>query len=248
MQLERVGEVAMLRMRAGKANAIGAPWLARMDQLIDEASGARALVITGYEGFFSAGLDLPALAPLGRGEMAAFIASFARTMLRIFELPLPVVAAVNGHAVAGGCVLSLQTDRRIAAEGDFRIGLNEVQLGIGLPAVVLETLRCQLPAPSLFPIAQEGRLLAPAEARALGLVDEVVPAQRLEARALERAAELGALPREAFAAVKSALRAPVARRVRDGLDADAERWMATWFTDAARELRQKALERLSRKK
>ena len=180
--------------------------------------------------------------------MAGFIASFAHTMLRIFELPFPVVAAVNGHAVAGGCVLSLQADRRIAAEGDFLIGLNEVRLGIGLPGVVLETLRCQLATPSLFPVAVEGRLVGPAEARALGLVDELAPPERLEARALERAAELGALPREAFAEMKAALRAPVAHRVRDGLEADARRWAATWFSDDARELRKKALERLSRKK
>src|SRR6266851_5432862 len=143
MQLERVGEAMVLRMRAGKANAIGPAWLQRMEALLDEALAARArsLVITGYEGFFSAGLDLPALDALDEQAMGAFMSGFSRTMLRIFELPIPVVAAVNGHAIAGGCVLALQADVRIGATSDFRIGLNEVQLGIGLPAVVLESLR-----------------------------------------------------------------------------------------------------------
>ena len=129
MQLERVGEAMVLRMRAGKANAMGPAWLERMETLLDDvlAARARALVITGYEGFFSAGLDLPALDALDEQAMGAFMSGFSRTMLRIFELPMPVVAAVNGHAIAGGCVLALQADVRIGAASDFRIGLNEVQ-------------------------------------------------------------------------------------------------------------------------
>src|SRR5690348_1302157 len=153
MQLERVGEAVVLRMRAGKANAMNPAFFASMESLLDEtlASKARALVITGYEGFFSAGLDLPTLDALDDAQMGSFMSGFSRTMLRIFELPLPVVAAVNGHAIAGGCVLALQADVRIGATSEFRIGLNEVQLGIGLPYLVLETLRAQVPPPSLLP-------------------------------------------------------------------------------------------------
>src|SRR5207249_7628146 len=134
---------------------------------------------------------------------------------------LPVVAAVNGHAIAGGCVLALQADVRIGARADFRMGLNEVQLGIALPAVVLETLRAQVPPQSLLPIALEGRLFPPHEALALGLLHEVVPKESLEQRAAERALELASLPRQAFAAVKSAIRAPVAERLREMLPGDA---------------------------
>src|SRR5437588_607334 len=168
MQLERIGEAVLLRMRAGKANAMGPAWLERMEALLDEAlaARARALVITGYEAFFSAGLDLPTLDGLDDRAMGSFMSGFSRTMLRIFELPMPVVAAVNGHAIAGGCVLALQADVRIGAASDFRMGLNEVQLGIGLPAVVLEALRAQVPAASLLPIALEGRLFSPEGDRA----------------------------------------------------------------------------------
>ena len=178
MQLEKVADAVVLRMQAGKANAIGPAWLARMETLLDEALAARprALVITGYEGFFSAGLDLPALDALAEEQMGSFVLAFSRTMLRVFELPLPVVAAVNGHAIAGGCVLALQADLRVGARAEFRMGLNEVQLGIALPAVVLETLRAQVPPQSLLPIALEGRLFTPQEANALGLLHELVPA------------------------------------------------------------------------
>ncbi|MFL5313358.1 MAG: enoyl-CoA hydratase-related protein [Myxococcales bacterium] len=250
MLLERVGEAMVLRMRAGKANAIGPAWLDRMETLLDDAlaARARALVITGYEGFFSAGLDLPALDALDDQAMGSFMSGFSRTMLRIFELPMPVVAAVNGHAIAGGCVLALQADVRIGAASDFRVGLNEVQLGIGLPAVVLEALRAQLPAPSLLPVAQEGRLFSPEEALSVGLLHEVVPADRLEQRAVARAMELGALPAAGFATVKRGLRAPVAQRVRDLASQDASRWAETWSSEDARERRRRAIERLSRKR
>jgi enoyl-CoA hydratase/carnithine racemase len=250
MQLERVGEAMLLRMRAGKANAMGPAWLDRMETLLDDAlaARARALVITGYEGFFSAGLDLPALDALDDQAMGAFMSGFSRTMLRIFELPMPVVAAVNGHAIAGGCVLALQADVRIGAASDFRIGLNEVQLGIGLPAVVLEALRAQVPPPSLLPIAQEGRLFSPEDALSVGLLHEVVPADHLEQRAVARAMELGALPAAGFATVKRGLRAPVAQRVRELASQDAPRWAETWSSEDARERRRRAIERLSRKK
>src|SRR5688572_29188394 len=115
MKIERRGQVALLQMNAGKANALGPAWLESMEKLMDEvlASDARAVVVTGYEGFFSAGLDLPALVGLSREDMVAFMDRFSKTMLRLFELPRPVVAAINGHAIAGGCVCALQCDARI---------------------------------------------------------------------------------------------------------------------------------------
>ena len=250
MQIERLGDAVVLRMRAGKANAIGPAWLARMETLLDEALAAqpRALVITGYESFFSAGLDLPALDTLGRDQMGSFVVAFSRTMLRVFELPLPVVAAINGHAIAGGCVLALQADVRIGARTDFRMGLNEVQLGIALPAVVLETLRAQVPPQSLLPVALEGRLFAPEEALTLGLLHELVAPERLEQRAAERALELGSLPPQAFAAIKRAIRAPVVQRLRDLVSEDAGAWADSWSSDEGRERRRQAIERLTRKK
>ena len=248
MRIERNGEVALIRLENGKANAIGPSFLDRLEALLGQLGDARAAVITGQGSAFSAGLDLPALIDLDRVGMRAFVLRFDAVMMRVFELPIPLVAAVNGHAIAGGCVLALQADVRIGAASDFRIGLNEVQLGIGLPAVVLEALRAQVPAASLLPIALEGRLFSPEEAVSVGLLHEVVPADRLEQRAVARAMELGALPGAAYASVKHGLRAPVAQRVRELAGLDAARWAETWSGEEARERRRRAIERLSRKK
>ena len=154
MQIEPSGDVAVLPMRAGKANAIGSAFLDRLSAQLDEveASGAAALVLTGEGRAFSAGLDLPEISALDRSALERFIRRFSEVMLRVFALPVPVVAAINGHAIAGGCVLAMQADVRLAAGGDYRIGLNEVAIGLGLPAVVLETLRCQVSPGSLGPV------------------------------------------------------------------------------------------------
>ena len=212
MRIEPQGDVALLRMEAGKANAIGPAFLSALDNLLGGLDGAAAVVMTGQGNAFSVGLDLPALIGLDREALRGLISRFDEVMLRLFEFAAPMVAAVNGHAVAGGCVLALQADVRLVADKELRIGLNETQLGIGLPASVLEPLRLQVPASSLLPLALEGRLVAPREALALGLVHEVVPEAELLDRALFRARALAALPPGGVRLVKAALRRPVCIR------------------------------------
>jgi len=249
VRLQSVDGVVHLVMDTGKANALGPDFLASLERTLEEAEsqGAPALVLTGYGAHFSAGLDLPALLPLPRAEMKALIVTFCRAMLRLFTMPLPVVAAVNGHAVAGGCVLAMQADVRLLADGDLRFGLKEAQLGIGLPALVVETLRCQVPAAALVPVALEGRLFTPAEALRLGLVEAVVPRADLLAAATARARELAAVPRAAYAQIKGALHEPVVRRIRHGAEAD-EAWLDSWFSDEGRRRVGAMVEELAKRK
>ena len=235
MKLERSDDVAVLRLRGGKANSMSAAFLTDLVRLVYEleASDASAAVLIGDGPHFSAGLALPALVALDRPALREFMGLFAEAMLRVFRCTRPLVAAVNGHAIAGGCVLALECDTRIMADGAGKIGLSEVQLGIGLPAVVIEPLRLQVPATSLLPIALEGRLLAPSEALALRLVDEVVPTGLLEAHAVARARELGRAPRAGFAQVKASLRQPTLEAIERHGQAEGERWLDTWFSPEA---------------
>lgn len=250
MKIEQRGRVALLQMNAGKANALGPQWLAQTEALLDEIlrGPARAVVITGYEGFFSAGLDLPSLVSLSRNEMTAFMDRFSATMLRVFEFQRPVVAAVNGHAIAGGCVCALQADTRIMVRGSAKIGLNEVALGVGLPAGVVETLRCQVPASSLLPVALEGKLFTSDDALKLGLVDEIVPAEDLLTRSLARAEQLAELPTLSFAHAKSQVRRPAADAVRAALAAgDSGRWVDIWLAPETQERIAAAVAKLGKK-
>jgi enoyl-CoA hydratase len=247
MKLEKDGDIAVVRLSGGKANAMDEAFLRGLVKLVDEleASGARAAVLTGYEKFFSAGLALPSLLGLQRAQLRSFMTLFDTAMRRVFICPLPVVAAVNGHAIAGGCVLALQCDARLMAEGPVKIGLSEVQLGIGLPSSVLESLRFQVPPSSLVPIALEGTLFTPEEAKRLGLVDEVVPMNGLMAAAIERARNLSRAPAEAIAQIKLGLRRPIMQLVEQRWQQQAEWWLDTWFSPATQERLTSAVARLS---
>jgi len=235
--MQRDGEVAVLRLQGGKANAMDEAFLKGVLRLFDEveSSDARAVVVTGYGSFFSAGLALPVLVGLDRTGLTAFMALFDSVMRRVFSFPRPVVAAVNGHAIAGGCVLALQCDLRLIADAPIKIGLNEVQLGLGLPSVVIEPLRLQLPASSLVPIALEGTLLTPDEARRLGLVGEVVPAAELLPRAMARARSLARGTPLALAQIKRALRGPSLERIQEESKRQSEIWLDAWFSPMTQE-------------
>src|SRR5262249_23939841 len=161
--------------------------------------------------------------------------------------PRPVVAAVNGHAIAGGCVLALQADQRIMARGGAEMGLSEVALGVGLPAGVVETLRCQVPASTLMPVALEAKLLASEDALKHGLADGVAAPEELLARALARAEQLAELPTPAFAHAKGQLRKPVADAVRAALKGgDSARWVDVWLSPEAQERVAAAIARLKK--
>ena len=240
MRIERQGNVAVVVLEWGKANAISLAFLDALDGLLDQLGDAGAAVIAAQGPIFSAGLDLPALVELSPAAFRVFIDRFSEVMLRIFELPMPVVAAVNGHAIAGGCALALQADVRImAGDKNAKIGLNEAKLGMGLPPVILEALRAQVPARSLVPIALEGRLHSAEEALGLGLIDQIASDAR--AAAVERAAQLAS---PGAAQIKAALRAKVSALIRA---AGNEGWTETWFAPAAQERIRAAVARLGKK-
>ncbi len=249
MRLEHVDEVAVLHMDAGKANAVNQDFLAaiyaRLDELVE--TDARALVLTGYDRFFSAGLDLVGLLPLDRHAMYEMIEDFHATMVRVFALPLPVVAAVNGHAIAGGCVLAMQADYRVLARGRVRFGLREPVLGVGLPHCVVESLRVQVPTEHLLEVSAEGRLYAPEEALERGLVQELADPDDVLPRAIEKARELGAIPAVAYAHVKSQLRGPALERFERDHATVTRSWLDTWFDPGTRVLLQSAVDQLGGK-
>ena len=237
--LETHGDIAILRLDTGKANAINPPMLAALEAGIDafEAGASRALVLTGVKNAFCAGLDLPTLFAFDHAAIRTHMENFERVFLRVFTCARPVVAALNGHAIAGGCVLAMQADYRVLAEeAHFKMGLNETALAVGLPALVIETLRCLLPPTSFLQGALTGALHTPEGALMLGFVEDLAPQAAVEDRAVERATRLAEVPAPAFAQVKRDLRAPAVERIRATGPAVLDRWLDTWFSPEARAL------------
>ena len=239
MLIERRNGLARLVMDEGKANAIGPAFLEELDEKLGELLGdpPGALVITGAGAHFSAGLDLVTLHEIRRVALDRFLADFERVFTELFLFPAPVVAAVNGNAIAGGYVLAALADHRVAARGDYRIGLNEVRLGVNLPSIALEAPRAALRPDVFARVVLGGELYEPEDALRLGLVDELVEATELERRAEERARALMESPRLGFARIKREVREPFARWAGERGKASRRAFRELWFSEEARRLR-----------
>jgi enoyl-CoA hydratase len=218
---ERRGDVVWLRLEHGKANAMDVELLLALgDVLAEEAAGpSRALVVTGTGGIFSAGVDLRRLLAEPAAYLDRLLPALDRMLRTLLFLPRPVVAAVNGHAIAGGCVLACACDRRLGGTGAGRMGVTELLVGLPFPAAAMEALRAVLGPARLAEAVLTGRTWPLAEAAAIGFVDELVPAATLVERAQAEAEALAAIPGESFALTKRQLRQPL----RDALDAGGEK-------------------------
>jgi enoyl-CoA hydratase len=213
------GQVAVLTMRHGKANAMDTAFCEDILQRLDElrTSPARAIVITGQGGIFSAGVDLVRALDGGPDYFRHFLPPLRRAFEAVFFYDKPIVAAVNGHAIAGGCVLTCAADRRLMAQGTGRIGITELLVGVPFPVIALEIMRFAAAPQHFERIVYSGATFAPEAAAGLGLIDEVAPADALLDRAIAAAETLGALGAEAFALTKRQTREPVRERLeRDG--------------------------------
>jgi len=207
--------IARIRLDDGKANAMSGPWFEELGASLDraEADGAKALVVAGRAGFFSGGLDLKLLPSLPPDGLRALSETFARTMLRVHGFPLPTVAAVTGHAIAGGAVLAFACDLRVATAGPFKLQLNEVAIGIPMPAWMAFIAESAIPSRWRTEALLHARVFTPDEAADHGIVDGAAASpDEAERLALEAARRLALLPRAAYAESKRRLRAEGAAR------------------------------------
>ncbi len=198
--------VAVLAYDDGKANAVGHSFIDAVNEGLDKAQAdARAVLLTGRDGVFSAGFDLKEIQQ-GPQVAAALVGKGAALMLRLFGLPMPVVAAASGHAIAAGAFLLLASDTRYGAAGDFRIGLNETAIGMALPVFGYELSRARLSKRHQTAAFVQAQLYDPDGAKQAGFLDEVVAADQLMQQAMDKAVALSELPTEAYAANKRILR------------------------------------------
>jgi enoyl-CoA hydratase len=206
--------ILTLRLAHGKVSALDVELLDALTlELEGVAEDVRALVLTGTGSVFSAGVDLFRITQGGADYVRHFVPLLSRFLRTFFAFPRPVVAAVNGHAVAGGCVIALAADMRLMAEGDGRIGLPELLVGVPFPPAALEVVRFSVPKEVLQSLIYTGRTLAAREALGAGLVDELVAPGELPNRAQEVARQLALIPPSVYRLTKQALRAEALERI-----------------------------------
>lgn len=225
------GEVHELRLNRPPVNALSPDLLRFLAEEIRRSGeqGARAVVLSGREGMFSAGLDVPLLVELGREEFGRFLVTFFDAIETLAASEVPVAAAITGHCPAGGAVLSLCCDWRVMAEGDFTIGLNEVRIGIPLPSIVTDLAIRAVGQRIGEALCVSGRLMNPAEALDVGFVDQVVPAAEVVVSARRWCEHIIEAPPEALAGTRSVLRRDLVEAIRSRRQEDTRRLVELWF-------------------
>jgi enoyl-CoA hydratase/carnithine racemase len=239
--VEDLGTVAILRLANGVTNAIGSG-------LVDELSAALGLIRTRYKGmvlagnakFFSIGLNLPELLALDRKGMTDFWTRFEDLVIDLYTLPIPTACALCGHAPAGGTILALTCDYRLAAAGRKLMGLNEIQIGLPVPFIADRMLRQIAGDGAARRIEYKGELIGPDDAKVMGLVDEVLPEESVESRAVEKVTELAALPSQAFALIKQHRVRELPLRFKAIRPELAQSFMKCWFSPAVQDLLREA--------
>jgi 3,2-trans-enoyl-CoA isomerase len=226
-------EVLELNLARPPVNALNPELVEELCEAIPHAvnDGYRAIVLSGREGLFSAGLDVPQLLQLDRAEMTRFWESFFKLLECVACSKIPIAAAITGHSPAGGAVVCLFADYRVMADGEYKIGLNEVQVGLAVPEVLQKALGRLVGQHTAERMVVAGTLISPSEAFSIGLVDKLVQPDAVVDEALSWCRSHLALSPIAMRETRRIARKPVA-----GFFADADRlglddFIEHWFHD-----------------
>ena len=244
------GAIRELRLNRPPANALTPDLLSQLRHEVSNApsQGVRALVLSGTPGMFSAGLDIPALLQLNRDQIADLWKKLYQALGALACSSIPICAAMTGHAPAGGTVLAIFCDWRIAAQGAFKIGLSEVQVGLPLPPIILRCLRRLVGAHQAERLAVRGLLMESEEARRIGLVDELVSPENVLPRAIQWSGEMLAIPPNAMAYTRQQARADLKALFEQDLSSEIETVGEAWWQPETQAMLRAVVERLSKKK
>jgi enoyl-CoA hydratase len=215
IHVERQDAVAIITMNDGKANVLNKEFFDQMQSVLVELEAddsVGAVLLTGHSKFFSAGLDLKTLPALAKDELLPILIQFSEMTLQMFNFPKPLIAAVNGHALAGGCVLLLCCDRRFVTAEGAKIGLNEIGIGLALPTFVSELALSSLGPAGLQEAVMEATVYAPEGALRVGYAHTLCSSELLLEEAGAAAAKMSRLPTTAYGTTKRRIRAAAIQR------------------------------------
>ena len=241
------GKVMLAKLNRNVTNALNVESVQELSNVlrqVESDAAVHGLVLgSSNEKFFSIGFDIPELFELSRDDFRDFFRLFNQVCLNLYTLPKPTVAAITGHATAGGCILALCCDYRFIAEGRKLMGLNEVKLGAPVPYLADRLLHTLVGVRQARNMMESGEFYAPEETLDMGVVDEVLPMKELEKRAIEQAEKLGSMPGSGYGRIKrnrvEVLAADVLAR-----EPDKEQYfMECWYSEETRERLRAAMEK-----
>jgi enoyl-CoA hydratase/carnithine racemase len=247
ISMEYHDKVAVMALSRGVTNAIDlqlvSEFAERLQSVRHDADVRSLVLVSSNEKFFSIGFDIPQLYALPREDFQVFYKAFNQACLDLYTLPKPTVAAITGHAIAGGCILALCCDYRFIAQGRKLMGLNEIRLGVPVPYLADCALRHLVGVRHARQIVDTGEFYGPERLLDMGVVDRVLPLEQVLPQAIDTAASLGALPQAAFGLIKCNRVEAVEAQVLAHLEEKAKIFIERWYSDEAREYLREAMEK-----
>ncbi|UCD17635.1 MAG: enoyl-CoA hydratase/isomerase family protein [Candidatus Zixiibacteriota bacterium] len=231
-------DITTVTLTRGKVNAINESLVDELHAILknlEDDPQARAVVLTGAGKFFSFGLDIPELYSYSQNDFLKFLQKFTNLYTSLFLFPKPVVAAINGHAIAGGCMLATPCDFRIMTTGKPRISLNEVTFGSSVFAGSVSILKFCVGAKNAAKILYSGSMFSAEEAHQMSLVDEISTESDLAKKAMTKATELAGKDSAAFGSIKRLLRRPVADEMSHYEQDSLREFVEIWYSKSTRE-------------
>jgi enoyl-CoA hydratase len=237
ISLTHHGEIAVIRLNRPPANAICLELCQEFEAALDAdmVAEARAIVVTGTGRFFSGGLDLNVVPTYSKEEQRDFLGLLNSLSGRLYAHPTPVVAAVNGHAVAGGFMLALTTDYRIGPTGTAEFGLTEARVGIPFPAATMIILRAELAPQDVRYSVLSARTFGPNEAQRRGVLDELQPPEGVLERAIEVAHDMANMPADGYRRIKYQVRESAIAEIEEVISTGADPLLEDWYGAGVRE-------------
>ncbi|MBK5254937.1 MAG: enoyl-CoA hydratase/isomerase family protein [Vicinamibacteria bacterium] len=250
VQIEIKDGIGVIRLSGPRGNAMNEDLVSDLSSALRTVGGegqVRAVLLaSAHPKLFCPGLDLVSLSEIGRTDMGAFMLNFATLLTDLFALKKPVVAAVNGAAVAGGCLLALTADWRVVKRG-ASMGLNEVKVGVPLPWSAVLLLKSTVCASAHTAVALLGRNFEGDAAVATGFASEVIEAEAFEGTVAERLAEFAEKDAFSFGVTKGHLRGAAVASMRDREAALLDEFLDGWFSESTQARIQKAVASLKAK-
>ncbi|MEZ5036025.1 MAG: enoyl-CoA hydratase/isomerase family protein [Chitinophagales bacterium] len=230
---------AILQMDRGKSNPINQQFVdefieALNQLLLDEK--VLGIVITGKENFFSAGLDIPELYSYDEAQFDVFWKKFLQMILQLSKFNKPMVAAITGHAPAGGCIIANGCDYRVMADGNYKIGLNEIPVGIVVPKGVYAQYSMWIGTRNAYQYLMEGKLYSPKHAQEIGLIDEVVPLENVLERAEAKLKQYLQYEQSGWRLTKTQLRQSVVDTMESLTDKEMIMFQKQWWSEPVRSI------------
>ncbi|MCH2170850.1 crotonase/enoyl-CoA hydratase family protein [Myxococcota bacterium] len=218
---ELTGRVAKITLDDGKANAIGHTSIETLHEMLDRAeSEAGSVLLAGRPGRFCAGFDLGVIQSGSIDDVRTLVKAGGELFTRLYASPQPIIVACTGHAIAAGAIVLLAADTRIGVQGEFKLGLSEVSIGMNLPIFAFELARERLSKRHFIRATTQAELYGPDDAVDAGYLDRVVSPEDLLEAALEEAAQLAEVPQPAYRTTKASIRKEALEHIRTTLDAD----------------------------